>query len=320
MKLKPRKCAFSRREVEYLGYVVSVDGISADKKKVKAVQEFPQPRDVKSLRSFLGLASYYRSRFIPKFSSVAGPLYPLTKKDAVYEWDKGCQEAFEKLKQLLTEAPVLAFPDFSREFILETDTSGAGLGAVLAQKGEDGASRPIAHASRTIQPHERNYGVTELEALAIVWSVKHFRHYLYGHRCEVFTDHEALKSLLNTPHPSGKLARWGLAIQELDLHIHYRPGKKNMDADALSHSPFPIPAVEDESMEDVSQMMVAAVQMEEPMLKDGEDSLGKSQRDDPGLAEIIHYLESNELPEDDQKARRLMLSHDQYEMLDGALY
>ena len=173
LKLKPRKCAFSRREVEYLGYVASVDGISADKKKVKAIQEFPQPRDVKSLRSFLGLASYYR-RFIPKFSSVAGPLYALTKKDVVYEWDKGCQDAFEKLKQLLTEAPVLAFPDFPHEFILETDASGAGLGAVLAQKGEDGASRPIAYASRTIQPHEQNYVVTELEALAIVWAVKHF--------------------------------------------------------------------------------------------------------------------------------------------------
>ena len=107
----------------------------------------------------------------------------------------------------------------------------------MAQVQEDGTTRPIAYASRTLQKHEQNYGVTELEALGVVWAVKHFRPYLYGHHCEVYTDHEALKSLLNTPQPSGKLARWGMAIQELDLQIHYRPGKKNANADALSRAP-----------------------------------------------------------------------------------
>lgn len=106
-----------------------------------------------------------------------------------------------------------------------------GLGAVLAQKAEDGSVHPIAYASRTLQPHERNYGVMELEALGVVWAVKHFRPYLYGHRYKVFTDHEALKSLLNTAHPSGKLARWGLVLQELDLEIRYA------NADSLSQSP-----------------------------------------------------------------------------------
>lgn len=119
---------------------------------------------------------------------------------------------------------MLAFPNFDKEFLLETDASGKGLGAVLAQKQEDGSTRPIAYASRTLEPSEKNYGVTEVEALAVVWAVKHFRHYLYEHCCHVHTDHEALKSLMNTPHPSGRLARWGLALQEVDLHIHYQTG------------------------------------------------------------------------------------------------
>ena len=120
---------------------------------------------------------------------------------------------------------MLAFPQFDRGFILDTDASGVGLGVVLAQKQDDGSVRPVAYASRTLQSHEKNYGVTEMEALGVVWAVRHFRHYLYGHHCDVFTDHEALKSLLNTPHPSGELARWGLALQEVDLAIHYKPGK-----------------------------------------------------------------------------------------------
>ena len=130
---------------------------------------------------------------------------------------------------------MLAFPDFERGFVLETDASGEGLGAVLAQKHEDGV-RPVAFASRTLQPHERNYGATELEALGVVWAAKHFRPYLYGYHCDLYTDHEALKSLLNTPQPSGKLARWGMTIQKLDLSMHYQPGKKNSNAVAVSIS------------------------------------------------------------------------------------
>lgn len=112
----------------------------------------------------------------------------------------------------MTQAPVLAYPRFGTDFLLETDASG-GLGAILSQKQDDNITHPIAFASRTLQPHERNYGISELEALAVVWAVKHFRHYIYGYHCTMFTDHEALKALLNTPQPSGKLARWGLALQ-----------------------------------------------------------------------------------------------------------
>ena len=124
-------------------------------------------------------------------------------------WSDDCQVAFDSLKQLLVDSQLLIFPaaDFSQGFVMEIDTSRVGLGAVLAQEVEDGTLHPVAYASRTLQPHEQNYGATELEALGVVWAAKHFRHYLYGHKCVIFTDHEVLNSLLNTPHPYGKLAR-----------------------------------------------------------------------------------------------------------------
>ena len=120
------------------------------------------------------------------------PLFVLTRKNVDFVWLPACEKAFQNLKERLIEAPVLAFPAFDRGFLLDTNASGVGLGAVLAQKQVDGSIRPVAYASRTLQAHERRYGVTEMEALAVVWAVKHFRHYLYGHHCDVFTDHEAL--------------------------------------------------------------------------------------------------------------------------------
>ena len=147
-----------------------------DPEKTEAVCNFPQPTDLKSLRSFLGLASYYRC-FVPNFSKIAGPLHTLTRKDTPFNWSPSCQEAFDPLKQLLTKTPVLALPNFEKDFRLETDASGAGLGAVLSQTSK-GVVRPVAYASRTLQPHEKNYGATELEALGVVWAVKHFHPYL----------------------------------------------------------------------------------------------------------------------------------------------
>lgn len=321
LRLKPTKCHLAKPKVEYLGYIVSAQGIAADPKKVEAIKSFPVPANLKNLRLFLGLASYYR-RFIPRFAAEANPLHALTRKDVPFIWDTACQKAFEHLKQLMTEAPLLAFPDFRQSFLLETDASGLGLGAVLSQKQEDGTIRPLAFASRTLQTHERNYGVTELEALGVVWAVKHFRPYLYGHHCDVYTDHEALRSLLNTPHPSGKLARWGLALQELELQIHYRPGKRNANADALSRSP--LQDEESASGSNLSDVIgtVGVVQPEYHLQpsKDGDNSLETRQRADPDLALIFAYLEEATLPEDTKKARELVLSRNHYEVLDRVLY
>ena len=312
LHLKPSKCHLVATEVEYLGHVVSHQGVTADPKKIKAVQEYPVPIDVKGLRSFLGLASYYR-RFIPNFASVAKPLHVLTRKDMPFKWTDECKTAFESLKKLLTESPLLSYPDFSMPFLLETDASIEGLGAVLAQHKEDHLVHPIAYASRTLLPHERNYGISELEALAVVWAVKHFRHYIFGHKCHVYTDHEALKALINTPHPSGKLARWGLALQELDLEIHYRPGKKNANADVLSRAPIkptltcPFGIIANLTSGDVQS-------------REGEDSLLQQQRADPTLKSMMDYLSDATLPNDEKEAKGIVLSSPQYTLLDGILY
>ena len=148
------------------------------------MKNYPIPTDLKKLRSFLGLASYYR-RFIAQFSTFAGPLHALTHKDTPFEWSTACQSAFDTLKLLLATTPVLAFPDFSQPFLLEMDASGEGLGAVLAQRQEDQSVRPIAYASRTLLSHEKNYGISELEALAVVWSVKHFRIFVWAQMLSV---------------------------------------------------------------------------------------------------------------------------------------
>ena len=312
LRLKPSKCCLARTEVEYLGHVVSQGGVAADPKKVEAVQAYPVPTNLKGLRSFLGLASYYR-RFIPNFSSVARPLHILTRKNVQFDWTADCQTAFDTLKKLMTQAPLLAYPDFTEPFMLETDASVEGLGAVLAQKKPDQSVHPIAYASRTLLPHERNYGISELEGLGVVWAVKTFRHYLYGHKCHVYTDHEALKALIHTPHPSGKLARWGLALQELDLQIHYQPGKQNANADTLSRTPI-------QSSPERPYGIIAMLTTDGPQEKDGEESLASQQLADPTLRPMIKYLSNQELPEDEKEARELMLAHSRYSLLDGVLY
>ena len=206
LKLNPGKCQFLQRSVQYLGHVVSESGILPDERKVEAVRQFPTPINLKMLRSFLGLASYYR-RFIAGFSSVAGPLFALTRKGVLFQWASGCEQAFSRLKELMTHAPLLSFPDFSKPFLLETDASGEGLGAVLAQK----------------------------------------------------------------------------------------------------------------------QAVVAVLSGTQPLAEGGDDTmsdshLGLRQRRDPELSQIMAYLDTGELPAEDGKARELVLSRSQYEIIDGVLY
>ena len=330
LTLKPKKCSFLQRQVAYLGHVISSDGISPDPSKIQKVRDYPVPTDVKKVRQFLGLASYYR-RFIPGFAKIANPLHALTKKEEVFQWSVKCQAAFDLLKQKLISAPVLSYPRFGPEekFIVETDASSLGIGAVLAQKQKDGYVHPVAYASRTLNPHERNYAITELETLALVWALKQFRAYILGHHCTVFTDHSACSSLLNSSNPSAKLARWAMSIQDLDLDIKYRSGKINLNADALSrnHSQAESSTGKPAALcREISSHTTDSDNLDHltnAMQEIAEQKLQKiniQQPKDSELNEIILYLEENQLPEDMVKAKKIALESSQYELLNGVLY
>lgn len=235
LKLKPKKCNLFQKEVLYLGHVVSAEGVKTDPTKVEAVKSWPTPSNPTEVRSFLGLASYYR-RFVQKFSDVVKPLTNLTKKDQPFIWTGECEEAFAAMKESLTTAPILAYPRLEVGFILDTDASNFALGAVLSQE-QEGRERVIAYASRTLNKAEQNYCVTRRELLAIVVFLKHFRHYLYGQQVRVRTDHGALRWLLQFKNPEGQLARWLEVISQYRLTLEHRAGRIHSNADGLSRRP-----------------------------------------------------------------------------------
>ncbi|XP_038064778.1 uncharacterized protein LOC119735148 [Patiria miniata] len=235
LKLKPDKCHLLQEEVSYLGHIVSKGGVKTDPSKTRQIEEWPVPRNIQEVRSFLGLASYYR-RFVASFAEIARPLHKLTEKDKDFRWTHDCQLAFEQLKQRLTSALVLAYPKLDPEFILDTDASNSGIGAVLSQL-QDGQERVIAYASRALSKPERNYCVTRKELLAVVHFIKHFRPYLYGCRFLLRTDHGSLRWLFNFKEPEGQVARWLQVLAEYDFNIEHRPGRKHSNADAMSRRP-----------------------------------------------------------------------------------
>lgn len=236
LKIQPDKCEFLRKEVAYLGHIISNEGVKPNPEKVQAVQNFPIPKSCKDIKSFLGLAGYYR-RFIINFSKLMKPLTSLLKKDVPFLWGESQQHAFDTCKEILTTAPILQYPDFSKEFVLTTDASVHAIGAILSQ-GEVGKDLPIAYASRTLNKSESNYSTIERELLAIVWAVKHFRPYLFGRKFKILTDHKPLTWLFSIKDPGSRLVRWRLKLEEYDYEIVYKAGKMNTNADALSRPPI----------------------------------------------------------------------------------
>ncbi|WRX26217.1 Reverse transcriptase domain - like 10 [Theobroma cacao] len=222
------KCEFWLKEVVFLGHVVSRAGIYVDPKKIEAILQWEQLRTVIEIRSFLGLAGYYR-RFVQGFSLMAAPLTHLTRKGVKYEWDDVCENPFQELKNRLTSAPVLTLPINGKEFVVYSDASKLGLGWVLMQD-----EKVIAYASRQLKKHETNYPTHDLELAAVVFALKIWRHYLYGERCRIFTDHKSLKYLLTQKELNLRQRRWLELIKDYDLVIDYHPGKANVVADALS--------------------------------------------------------------------------------------
>ena len=235
LTLKPPKCHFTMAECVYLGHVVGNGVVRPEVTKVEAIEHFPAPSTKKEVRQFLGLTGYYR-RFIPEFASIAAPITDLTRKKEPKQvkWMEECQAAFVRLKEMLVSNQVLRSPDASLPFVLETDASGRGVGAVLTQVNQVGEAHPVAFFSRKLLPQEEKYATVEKECLAIRLAVAAFRVYLLGREFTVRTDQRSLEWLNRMRDSSSRLTRWSLALQPYKFQVRYRTGKSNSHVDALS--------------------------------------------------------------------------------------
>jgi len=238
LKLKPCKCFLFQHSVEFLGHVVSAEGIAMQDRKISAIRDWPPCRNVSEVRAFMGLSGYYR-RFVKDFSVIAAPLYDLMKKGAKFYWSAECQEAFDELKDRLISKPILALSEDEGMYLLDTDASETGLGAVLSQLQTNG-ERVIAYASRTLSAPERKYETTRKELLAVVYGLKRFCQYLLGRHFAIRTDHAALSWLRRTPEPMPQLARWLTFIEQFHYEVVHRSETKHADVDRLSRRPIEI--------------------------------------------------------------------------------
>lgn len=255
-KIQPDKSEFLKTEVEFLGFIVSENGLKPNMKKVEAIQKYPEPTNLKELRAFLGLSGYYR-RFVKDYAKIAKPLTKLLRgeecphghgnsnamkngqvskhvsKSIQIKFDNDAKRSFDILKKILTSNDVLAFPNFENPFILTTDASDKAIGAVLSQQFHDG-ERPITFISRTLSKPEENYATNEKEMLAVVWALGSLRNYIYGAKVKIYTDHLPLTFTISPKNNNAKLKRWKAYIEEHDYEMFYKPGKSNVVADALS--------------------------------------------------------------------------------------
>ena len=301
LKLKPSKCFLLQAQVTFLGHIVSGSGVATDPEKIEAVQNWPRPVNVREVRSFLGLCSYYR-RFVQGFAEIAGPLHAMTKKNCKFDWTVSCEESFGKLKVALTTSPVLTMPDDEGQYILDTDASDTSIGAVLSQV-QSGEEKVVAYASRMLSNAEKNYCVTRRELLAVIHYLKQFRVYLLGRKFKIRTDHAALQWLRKTPIPIGQQARWAEQLEEFTFEIEHRPGRKHTNADTMSRRPCRQCGVEpQEEGAEVSEVCeVRAVILNDPENVENspwnEEEMSKAYAKDEELAEIVRMMKlSSERP------------------------
>jgi RNase H-like domain found in reverse transcriptase/Reverse transcriptase (RNA-dependent DNA polymerase)/Integrase zinc binding domain len=235
LKIQVDKCDFFAKNVEYLGHIVTREGVKPNPSKIEAIKRWPLPKNEKQLKGFLGVLGYYR-RFIKDFAKIIKPLTAQLRKGEKINHSEEFIQTFEKCKNLLMSSDVLAYPDFSRPFNLTCDASKYAISGILSQ-GPIGKDRPVAFASRTLSRAEENYSVIEKEFLAIVWACKYFRPYLFGTKFFLFTDHKPLTYIFSMKDSNGRLMRWRLALEEYDYEIKYRAGSQNVVADGFSRIP-----------------------------------------------------------------------------------
>ena len=221
----------------YLGHIVGNGEVKPEQTKIEAVSAFPIPTTKKQVRAFLGLTGYYR-KFIPDYATVALPLTDLTRKQMPNQvvWGPECDTAFTTLKNRLCSSPILRSPDFSRPFILQTDASDRGVGAVLSQLDDEGIDHPVAYYSRKLLPREEKYATVEKECLAIKLAIQAFKVYLIGRHFVIQMDHCALEWLDRLKDNNARLTRWSLFLQPFNFTVKYCAGKNNGNADTLSRA------------------------------------------------------------------------------------
>ncbi|KAK3107513.1 hypothetical protein FSP39_016272 [Pinctada imbricata] len=341
LKLKPSKCHLFLTEVSFLGHVVSAKGVQCDPSKIEAVKSWPTPQNVKEVKSFLGLAGYYR-RFIPNFSAISFPLNRLMRKKQPFVWDDSCDSAFVKLKQLLTSSPILAFPTENDPFILDTDASLTGIGAVLSQI-QNGEEVVIAYASKSLNKSQRRYCTTNRELLAVVTFVRHFRHFLLGRHFTIRSDHASLVWLRNFKEPEGIVARWISILDTFDYELQYRKGENHVNADSLSRVSHrkckrldcPDCNSPDSDKNDVTEA-VAYVTLRSDQSKKtlsnwvqswSQDEIRQMQSDDLVIGPFIKLKEKYEMKPDrsvvklmSQNIRLMYSMWETFEILEGILY
>ena len=228
------KSHFGHAMVKFLGHIVGGGKVKPVDAKVTAIQHVPIPQTRKQIRSFLGMAGFYR-KFCANFSTIAAPLTDLLKKNSKFVWSEKCDLAFKTLKTLLSSAPVLVTPDFNRQFRISVDASDTGMGAVLTQLDDNQVEHPVSYHSQKFNKYEKNYSTVEKELLGMILALKHFNFYLNG-SCfpiEIFTDHNPLTFLVKV-RQNQRLLRWQLFLQSYNLSIHHIKGVNNVPADSLS--------------------------------------------------------------------------------------
>ena len=286
--LAPQKCQFACSKINFLGFEFTSKGYSPAQKHIKALQSYPAPKTIKEVRNFLGLINFFKA-FIPQRPQLCQPLNALTKKNAVFEWTNECQESFDKLKAILCAKPTLHLPRFTQQFHLFTDASLTGIAGVLTQQDDKGNFQPVAYCGRSLTPAEKNYSISRLELLAMVYSIQYFKVYLLASRFHVYTDHSALKSIFKCKRMTPQLARYTLFLQGFDFEIHYKPGLLNAAPDAISRIPHAKSRTEEDKIID-------SFPSEPPLMENSEITEEFQDKDDV----IVHTLNALQKQVDDR--------------------